>query len=139
LETRRLKLFVVAYLRGLLKPDYKNGISSRIRENFILEALRDELDADAINNTLSADISAINVARQEDLSGLYDNIYAKIYKIRALREFEKQSEEIKELKQKKRKKQERRIRHRSVEDFAKLYKILDESGVLEQIANGKKT
>ncbi len=36
---------LVAYLRGLLKPDYPQGIRSVIRENFILRALSRELDA----------------------------------------------------------------------------------------------
>lgn len=36
---------LVAYLRGLLKPDYPNGVRSIIRENFILEALSRELNA----------------------------------------------------------------------------------------------
>lgn len=36
---------LVAYLRGLLKPDYPQGIRSIIRENFVLQALARELDA----------------------------------------------------------------------------------------------
>jgi hypothetical protein len=36
---------LVAYLRGLLKPDYPQGTRSIIRENFILQALARELDA----------------------------------------------------------------------------------------------
>jgi hypothetical protein len=36
---------LVAYLRGLLKPDYPQGARSVIRENFILQALSRELDA----------------------------------------------------------------------------------------------
>jgi hypothetical protein len=36
---------LVAYLRGLLKPDYPHGLRSIIRENFILQALSRELDA----------------------------------------------------------------------------------------------
>lgn len=36
---------LLAYLRGLLKPDYPQGIRSIIRENFILQALARELDA----------------------------------------------------------------------------------------------
>jgi len=36
---------LVAYLRGLLKPDYPQGVRSVIRENFILQALSRELDA----------------------------------------------------------------------------------------------
>jgi hypothetical protein len=39
---------LVAYLRGLLKPDYPQGSRSIIRENFILQALARELDADEL-------------------------------------------------------------------------------------------
>lgn len=42
----RLRLMLVAYMRGLLKPDYPNGLSSQIREKFILKALSLELEAD---------------------------------------------------------------------------------------------
>jgi hypothetical protein len=36
---------LVAYLRGLLLPDYPNGIRSVIRESFILESINRELGA----------------------------------------------------------------------------------------------
>ncbi len=42
---RRCQLMLVAYLRGLLKPDYPQGVRSMLRENFILQALSRELDA----------------------------------------------------------------------------------------------
>jgi len=37
---------VLAYLRGLLKPDYPMGIRSEIREDLILHALSSELEGD---------------------------------------------------------------------------------------------
>ena len=138
MATRRLKLFVVAYLRGLLKPNYKNGISSRIRENLILEALNDELDAEAINNTLLVDISTTNIAPKENLSGLYDAIYDKIYRIRSLKEFEKESATLKKNKKVEKVNEVKQRKHNSPEDLAKLYKILLSSGMLEKIANTKK-
>jgi hypothetical protein len=45
LADRRCQLMLVAYLRGLLKPDYPQGVRSMLRENFILQALSRELDA----------------------------------------------------------------------------------------------
>jgi len=39
---------LVAYLRGLLKPDYPQGARSVIRENFILQALSRELDGNEL-------------------------------------------------------------------------------------------
>lgn len=36
---------VLAHLRGLLEPDYKNGVRSRIREELVLRAIAREVDA----------------------------------------------------------------------------------------------
>ena len=37
---------LIAYLRGLLLPDYPHGLRSIIRENFILQAISREVGAD---------------------------------------------------------------------------------------------
>lgn len=42
LESRRLAALVLAYLRGVLKPDYPNGLKSIIRENLIIAAIERE-------------------------------------------------------------------------------------------------
>ena len=138
MATRRLKLFVVAYLQGLLKPDYRNGISSRIRENLVLEALNDELDAESINNTLLVDISSTNIVPREDLSGLYDSIYDKIYRIRSLKEFEKESAPLKKNKKVEKVATDKKVRYNSAEDLVKLYNVLLDTGMLEKIASNKK-
>lgn len=39
---------VLAYLEGLLTPDYPQGVSSRIREDMILNALSLKLQADSL-------------------------------------------------------------------------------------------
>ena len=39
---------LVAYLRGLLKPNYPNGTRSIIRENTVLQALSRELDSQEV-------------------------------------------------------------------------------------------
>lgn len=41
---------LLAYRRGLLKPDYPNGLQSRIRERLMLDALDIELAMDHIND-----------------------------------------------------------------------------------------
>lgn len=43
---------LVAYLRGLLKPDYPQGVRSVIRENFILQAISREIDANEMLSRL---------------------------------------------------------------------------------------
>lgn len=40
---------LLAYLRGLLRPRYDQGVRSVLRENMLLEALSMELDAQAIS------------------------------------------------------------------------------------------
>jgi hypothetical protein len=55
LEPRRLRLYVVAYLRGLLPPYYENRHRSQIREELVLKALSDELDATSIVHSMFVD------------------------------------------------------------------------------------
>ena len=79
---------LVAYLRGLLKPDYPQGIRSIIRENFILQALSRELDADELlarvqhEGTFTALLTHDNankLLKQQDkmLSLAFDNLRHK--------------------------------------------------------------
>jgi hypothetical protein len=138
LGSRRLKLFVVAYLRGLLTPYYKNGLRSRIREDLVLEALSDELDASTLTNSLSADIGLISTIQGENLSGLYDGIYAKISKIRALKEFDKKYDETHNTYTgDPESATTERHKTQSAEGLAKLYKVLEKSGTLTKIADYK--
>lgn len=46
METRRNRLRVLAFRRGLLAPDYPNGLQSRIREEWILDILEREYEAE---------------------------------------------------------------------------------------------
>lgn len=46
METRRNRLRVLAFRRGLLAPDYPNGLQSRIREEWILDLLEREYEAE---------------------------------------------------------------------------------------------
>lgn len=46
METRRNRLRVLAFRRGLLAPDYPNGIQSRIREEWVLDLLEREYEAE---------------------------------------------------------------------------------------------
>jgi DNA-binding GntR family transcriptional regulator len=79
---------LVAYLRGLLKPDYPNGSRSVVRENFILQALSRELDADELVARLQQQgtfvsllthNNANNLLKQQDkmLSLAFDNFRHK--------------------------------------------------------------
>jgi hypothetical protein len=39
---------VLAHLRGLLKPDYRNGVSSIIREELVLQAISQEVESQGL-------------------------------------------------------------------------------------------
>ena len=84
MEPRRLRLYVVAYLRGLLKPYYEHSYRSEIREELVLKALSDELDANSVTHSLFVDSIFWN--DQSDRKGVYDTMYEKIEKIRQLNE-----------------------------------------------------
>jgi hypothetical protein len=78
LETRRLRLYVVAYLRGLLKPYYEHGYSSLIREELILSAINVELDNETRKQIqLVEGMMAQHVKDKADhFESLYDRMYA---------------------------------------------------------------
>ncbi|MFN5249853.1 MAG: hypothetical protein ACK5DE_02300 [Bacteroidota bacterium] len=82
---------LVAYLRGLLKPDYPQGIRSIIRENFVLHAISRELDASELMArvahegtfvTLLTHDNANKLLKQQDkmLSLAFDNFRHKSHK-----------------------------------------------------------
>ena len=86
METRRLRLYVVAYLRGLLKPYYDHGYSSLVREELILSALSAELDAEgALRMTQLESMMAQHV---QNKSQFFDNLYDKVAKYRLRLEFD---------------------------------------------------
>ena len=85
---RRLRLYVVAYLRGLLQPYYDRGVHSVIRENLVLKALDQELTREVVNHSALVDASLLTNA--ENRSGLYGDIYVKLRNSRNMSEFKEQ-------------------------------------------------
>lgn len=61
---------MVAYLRGLLKPDYPNGIRSVIRENLVLQALDRELEAQEVVTRISMESNYVSIMRAEQANKL---------------------------------------------------------------------
>lgn len=45
LDTPRVRLMILAHLRGLLKPGYEQGVTSVIREELVLQAISQENEA----------------------------------------------------------------------------------------------
>lgn len=84
--TRRLRLYVVAYLRGLLKPYYVQGNLSVVREELILNALSAEMDSDAARQLHMLQASmAQNV---KDKQGYYSKLFDKVLDFRYGLEFD---------------------------------------------------
>lgn len=135
METRRLKLFVVAYLRGLLKPNYEHGFKSRLREEMILTALNAELDTEAMVHSLIADTAF--VSSESNSSGIIDRVYDKIMKIRLRSEFEDSAKidkiverrEAKKTKSKKGKVEKLNI------GLVDMYKMLQHSGLMNKLGD----
>jgi hypothetical protein len=46
LETRKLRLLLIAYLRGHIRPYYDQGLRSMIRESIIVDAIAAEKDVE---------------------------------------------------------------------------------------------
>jgi len=84
LGTRRLRLSVVAYLRGLLEPYYNKGLLSLVRENLVLEAIDKELTSDAIKHASMLDASIMPIHKNQ--SGLYEIMYDKMHQSRMMNE-----------------------------------------------------
>lgn len=61
---------LVAYLRGLLKPDYPQGVRSIIRENFILQALARELDANELITRMQHEGTFISLLTHDNANKL---------------------------------------------------------------------
>lgn len=63
---------VLAHLRGLLKPDYAQGIRSKIREEIVLRAILREYDAEAFLALSQFEASALPAAGERYRGELYN-------------------------------------------------------------------
>ena len=65
LETPRLRLLLLAYLRGLLKPDYDSGVKSQIREMLVINALVREIEGGELKNRALLDAVTLDSMKPE--------------------------------------------------------------------------
>ena len=84
--TRRLRLYVVAYLRGLLKPYYDQGNLSIVREELVLNALSEELDNES--KKLIYNFEAIMAQHVKNRRDTFEKLYDKILDFRYALEFD---------------------------------------------------
>ena len=123
--TRRLRLYVVAYLRGLLTPYYVQGNLSVVREEMILNALSSEMDAEASKQVHLVQASlALNV---KDKKGFYDKLFNKILDFRYKLEFRNPEKELED---------ERWTDDSAMNKLISKFKSLKSSGEWDELAEG---
>lgn len=74
---------LIAYLRGLLLPDYPHGLRSIIRENFILQAISREVGADEMIARVHAEsgfASLMNPQQANKLLKSHDKMLSLAYR-----------------------------------------------------------
>ena len=98
METRRLRLFVVAYLRGLLKPYYAQGYASVVREELVLTALSAELDNETFKEINL--IEGLMAQHVKEKSSFFEKLYTKILDYRHGLEFDDKKSRTQTKKQK---------------------------------------
>jgi len=104
---------LLAYLRGLLKPDYPQGTSSIIREELILAALKNEIDVDLIKYQTLITSSFVTLFKHDSASKTMTELFGTVKTIRCLLLNEKQEHKPK-----------------GIDASIKLYHALDKSGLL---------
>jgi len=76
---------VVAYLRGLLKPEHGYGLRSRLAENVIFEALIAEDAADSLQRDMQVEAAMLPILNQQGLRDTMDACRKKDTRISELR------------------------------------------------------
>ncbi len=112
---------LVAYLRGLLKPDYPNGDRSIFRENMILQSIAREQEANEIIRTISNESN-------------YAPLLAPLQANKLLKHQDKMlSLAFDRLRHKKATTAEYKVDIKGVYDFVKMYNKLKKEGLVGKI------
>ena len=77
---------LLAYLRGLLRPGYEQGLRSRVREECILAVIDKEQRADYNEGLIAMDVSMLSALKAEAVGKHSKRIGEAILKIGNLRE-----------------------------------------------------
>jgi hypothetical protein len=115
LDSRRLRLYVVAYLRGLLNPYYDHGIQSILRERMVLRAISMELEGDLLREV--ATIKAMLADMAQNRLDAVGNVYS------ALKSFSNRIELVDE---------NNMVLDKSIQGMINNYKKMKASGELEE-------
>lgn len=114
---------LLAYRRGLLKPGYKNGFTSRLRENMLLISLSKELDAEDTYQDLI--YTATVIAPHLDTKKVIGYIENKQYLLDYLKEYKLGSPV-------KYKNPKTNLLNTS-KGLARAFQILKENGIIEKV------
>ena len=82
----KLRLILLAYLRGFLTPAPAHGIRSQIREIIIGQAMLRELDASGLISRAAMDCSTLSAVAHKERVKVYVEIMTMLAKGRALME-----------------------------------------------------
>lgn len=124
MESPRSRLIVQAYLRGLTRPDYPNGIKSVVREELILAAIDSEIQYQKMMDYTALRQAILPLIKQDNRKSFVTSITNGIdmaygYKLMDLN--------VVLSKQK----------YKNVDELIKLYKILEKIGILESSSDNQ--
>lgn len=115
---------LLAYRRGLLEPDYKYGLQSRIREKMILEMLDKEQAADALLTSAQLRCLGLAPAIRPDAAADFVNSFEDI--LLKVAYFKEYSDAVPKADSK-----VRAIKRDSV-NLVKAFNMLTERGIIEE-------
>lgn len=123
MESRRLRLLLVAYLRGYLNPDLAQGLRSRLRKEVILSAVNDELQVQSAELFACMRSAVLNVVKPESRATFLNETDRYIQLANDLRyHYGKPSME----------KQRNALSNNQLID---LFRVLDDTGTLKAVMN----
>lgn len=117
MESRRSRAIVQAYLRGLTRPDYPNGIKSYVREELILSAVMSEIEHDQMVVIANVKAAVASKVDSKNISKYIRGIQIDIenaFKFRVMHINGMARED------------------KNIDDLAKLYKMLGKIGIIPE-------
>lgn len=118
METRKLRLLLLAYLRGLLKPDYSQGLLSRLREQMVLDALALEKDIAFALASTQLEASFSSQFSPAGARGVLQNCVKTLSRLKRLAEFDVLANQVPEMRG-------------SVDALVKLYQALEKANIIQ--------
>lgn len=114
---------LLAYRRGLLEPDYKYGIQSRIRESMILGMMAMEQNSEAIMSAIMLRCTSLAPAIEPSKAVEFANAYmGSVTRAAKLREYDTSTTDASA---------ESALRSNSV-NLVKAFNMLKERGIIEE-------